>query len=268
MKEFKGKAISNPSGAAGEYSYWGANFFNGCSNDCHYCYLKRYPMQQYWSTTPYIKKGLGGNPETAIDIFKKELTKHISQLKRHGLFFSFGTDPAIKATWSLTKQAIDICVESEIHVKVLTKTVDYITELLNEPEKYNKWVELGHTITFDDGKEPNASSNILRVANMKKFHDAGFKTFASVEPIIQIPYSLHGIKQIVEFCDHLKIGIESNRRYNKTQLTEFFHIVNNIVKKQPSKTTVYWKDSLLNMIDISRSELPQFCVERDYKTFK
>lgn len=38
---FNGKAIYNPSGAAGEYSYWACNFFKGCSNMCEYCYLKK-----------------------------------------------------------------------------------------------------------------------------------------------------------------------------------------------------------------------------------
>ncbi|KAA6320448.1 hypothetical protein EZS27_029784 [termite gut metagenome] len=38
-KPFNGKAIYNPSGKAGEYSYWACNFYNGCSNGCTYCYL-------------------------------------------------------------------------------------------------------------------------------------------------------------------------------------------------------------------------------------
>ncbi len=38
---FKGKAIYNPSGKAGEYSYWACNFYVGCSNGCAYCYLKK-----------------------------------------------------------------------------------------------------------------------------------------------------------------------------------------------------------------------------------
>ena len=41
MKTFKGKAIYNPSGKAGEYSYWACNFYVGCSNGCEYCYCKK-----------------------------------------------------------------------------------------------------------------------------------------------------------------------------------------------------------------------------------
>ena len=41
MKEFNGLVIYNPSGRAGEYSYWAANFYVGCSNGCTYCYLKK-----------------------------------------------------------------------------------------------------------------------------------------------------------------------------------------------------------------------------------
>lgn len=40
-KQFNGKAIYNPSGKAGEYSYWACNFYVGCSNMCEYCYCKK-----------------------------------------------------------------------------------------------------------------------------------------------------------------------------------------------------------------------------------
>lgn len=35
------KAIYQPKGAAREYSAWACNLYNGCSNQCDYCYCKR-----------------------------------------------------------------------------------------------------------------------------------------------------------------------------------------------------------------------------------
>lgn len=45
---FNGKAIYNPSGKAGEYSYWACNFYVGCSNMCEYCYCKKGFSAMLW----------------------------------------------------------------------------------------------------------------------------------------------------------------------------------------------------------------------------
>ncbi|MCL2434964.1 MAG: hypothetical protein FWD09_02345 [Lentimicrobiaceae bacterium] len=68
MKKFKGKAIYNPSGKAGEYSYWACNFYTGCSNGCQYCYCKRGVMAHTWSDTPKLKACFK-NKAHALEVF-------------------------------------------------------------------------------------------------------------------------------------------------------------------------------------------------------
>lgn len=47
----------------------------------------------------------------AKEVFKKELQQNLEDLQKHGLFFSFTTDPMLPETIELTKEAIAICVQ-------------------------------------------------------------------------------------------------------------------------------------------------------------
>ena len=74
-KNFKGKAISNPSGKAGEYSYWACNFYVGCSNDCSYCYCKKGVLGSVMGANVATLKKCFKDEEHALQVFEKELTK-------------------------------------------------------------------------------------------------------------------------------------------------------------------------------------------------
>ena len=103
MKTFKGKAIYNPSGKAGEYSQWACNFYVGCSNNCTYCYCKKGILAgAMGQNKPQLKKCFKDETH-AIEIFKKEVESNLSELQKHGLFFSFTTDPMLPETIELTK---------------------------------------------------------------------------------------------------------------------------------------------------------------------
>lgn len=64
--------------------------------------------------------------QNAIDIFRKELFENLAELHISGLFFSFTTDPLLPETMGLTAQAVKICVENGVNVKLLTKRADFI----------------------------------------------------------------------------------------------------------------------------------------------
>jgi DNA repair photolyase len=57
-------------------------------------------------------------------------------------------------------------------------------------EKYKRLVAVGWTLTGVDSAEPNASPNAERIEAMRKLHEAGFKVWASIEPIIDFDSSL------------------------------------------------------------------------------
>jgi hypothetical protein len=124
-----------------------------------------------------------------------------------------------------------------------------------------KYVAFGWTLTGMDDKEPNASTNAERIEAMKKLHNAGFRCWASIEPIIDIESSMRMIEQTYKFCDHYKIGLESGKKYDRYKLQEF------VFYSCVTDRHIYFKDSLLSAAGISREDLPNNCVNRDYNMF-
>jgi DNA repair photolyase len=266
MKTINGKAIYEPAGKAGEYARYACNFYLGCSNGCTYCYNK----------TGRFKNTMGGGEPTlkkcfqsedqALEIFEKELNANLPELQKHGLFFSFTTDPLLPETKCLTYGATAICIRNNVNVKWLTKRADFVFPMLNLNPKcrlddYAKRVAIGFTLTGRDDLEPGASPNAERIEAMKKLHDAGFKTFASIEPVINTFSSADMILQTMEFCDLYKAGILSGKEYGI--LLKMF--VESLFKKENNK--FYLKDSLLQRAGISREDLPANCVDKDYNIF-
>ena len=114
-----GKAIYQPKGKAAEFSKYAANFYNGCTADCKYCYCKTGPMSKLWSTTPTLKKTLVAEL-TAYEIFRKEAVKNLETLRQHGLLFNFNSDPFLRETIDLNVRAMDLCQHLDIPVKAST----------------------------------------------------------------------------------------------------------------------------------------------------
>lgn len=274
-KNFKGKAIYNPSGKAGEYSYWACNFYNGCSNDCQYCYCKRGVMSHVWSNKPQLKKCFKDERD-ALTIFEKELKQNVEEIRKHGLFFSFTTDPMLPETMNLTIQAIDVCMKHDVPVKVLTK-MDFTDESRKSTmmqhffpfmikEEYKKKIAFFFTLTGHDELEPGASSNGERIAAMKILHNSGFRTGASIEPIIDLPHSINCIERTLGFCDLYKIGLLSGAKssFSEEELEQFVGRV--CYKVSASGAKVYWKDSVKSFL--VRDIVSAATVGRDYNMFK
>lgn len=276
MKNYKGKAIYNPSGKAGEYSYWACNFVVGCSNGCTYCYLKKgRGASILGGDKPELKKCFK-NENDALEIFKKEVLANKEPLQEHGLFFSFTTDPLFEEFENLTWSAIMFCNENNIPVKILTKLAGWVEDYIywldssnsdNADREWRKLIAIGFTLTGHDELEPNASTNVERINAMAKLHNAGFKTFASIEPIVDLDSSWQMIVESFTYCDLFKIGIMSGMEYNKKQLINFITGTNELLSDL-LKTPIYWKDSLLKQAGILREQLPENCVNRDYNLFK
>lgn len=280
----KGKAIYNPSGKAGEYSYWACNFYVGCSNSCTYCYCKKGILAgAIGQDKPQLKKCFR-DEDHALEVFEKELFGNSEELREHGLFFSFTTDPMLPETMQLTFNAAGIAVNNNVPVKILTKCADWVDDLLHWLENSNsdnaergwwrKMYAFGFTLTGHDELEPGASTNQERIEVMKKLHDAGFRTWASIEPIIDFESSLRMVYATSGFCDLYKIGLMSGAKYNADDLWRFINEVQNILENQNGvlasgdEIKIYFKDSLLKQAGISRANLPDNCVGRDYNIFK
>ncbi|QIK58835.1 hypothetical protein G7050_02850 [Dysgonomonas sp. HDW5A] len=266
MEEFKGKTIYNPSGKAGEYSYWACNFYVGCSVGCEYCYLRKgRGAKILGGDTPKLKSCFKSEAH-ALEVFVKEAKQNITELQRHGLFFSFTTDPMLKETLGLTNGATGFCTHNQIPVKILTKCTEWVDEFLSDgniaSSYLRKYYAFGFTLTGHDELEPNASTNAERINAMKKLYDAGFKTFASIEPIVDIESSAKMIKETYGYCDLYKIGLMSGQKYAWQNLRSLM-----LMCYRHIEAKFYFKDSFLKQAGIERSNLPNNCVNRDYNLF-
>lgn len=259
-----GKALYTPKGAAREYAAVGCNFYTGCPHNCSYCYLKRGVLsKQLGGTEVRLKKCF--NDEThAKEVLVKELDANLDYLKKVGIFLSFTTDPLIKETRSMTSIAITEALIRDIPVMLLTKDATFIFDECD----FMAWMDainiihrdkvaFGFTLTGCDDMEPGASTNEERIEAMKLMSIKGFKTWASIEPIIDFNSSLFVIEKSIRWCDHYKIGLRSGvgkDYYDLDELTEFVCDVNHeieVAKRDYARSpTVYWKESVKKVCKI------------------
>jgi len=241
---FDGKAIYNPKGKAGEYAPWACNFYTGCSNDCEYCYCKRGFLSHVWDDVPHLKKCFK-DERKALEIFEKELVANLEALKATSLFFTFSSDPFLPGVKSTYWAAAACALSHGVRVQFLTKRADFVNDhFLIRNAIWKTHLAFGFTLTGSDDKEPGASTNQERIEAMRILHERGFKTFASIEPIVDFDSSLRMIKETIGFCDLYKIGLMSGVKkdyYDPKKGKEFFLDVTS--KAVDKDLKIYWKES-------------------------
>lgn len=274
------KAIYMPKGKAGEYAKYACNFYVGCSNDCSYCYCKRGLLGHAMGAPVATLKKCFKDEIDAFEVFRKEVKANLEALRKHGLFFTFTSDPMLDNTRQLTINAVGHAVSFGIPCKILTKRADFIDYLPGEwffNEWYKSRIAFGFTLTGIDELEPGASTNAERIAAMKRLHIAGFRTFASIEPIIILNESGEMITKALGHCDLFKIGLLSGKKnYTRKEVLNFVNNINQIIREHNSYNgvyvNVYWKDSVPEFLGMSRDEFPEVtmyahCVDADYNIF-
>ncbi len=247
-----GKALYTPKGAAREYAAVGCNFYTGCPHNCDYCYLKRgAPSKQLGGTEVQLKKCFK-DVAHAKAILEKELDANLDYLKKVGIFLSFTTDPLIKETRELTSIAITEALMRDIPVMLLTKDATFVKDECD----FMAWMDainiihrdkvaFGFTLTGRDDMEPGASSNLERIQAMYAMSKRGFKTWASIEPIIDFTSSLEMIRMTTGFCNHYKIGLRSGVKrdyYDDDKLMSFLWELGELKKNH--FMSFYLKDSI------------------------
>lgn len=197
--------IYEPKGRAREYSPLALNYYSGCDHGCKYCYvpgmMKKF--RDYYHSSVTIQK----------DAIKK-LRKQTPKFKKcKQVLLSFTGDPYCNANIELdiTRQVLEILLENEIPVSVLTKGG---TSCLRDIELFKKFkgnIQIGATLTFNNNYdslkwEPGATNPANRLAALSHLHRHGIKTWASFEPVIDIKQSLNMIAKSWGFIDKYKIG--------------------------------------------------------------
>ena len=271
----KWKAIYEPAGKAGEYAKYACNFYVGCSNDCDYCYCKRGVLGHAMGKPQATLKKCFANKEQALRIFQKELRENLNELQQHGLFFTFSSDPMLPETQELTIKAVDYAITFGVPCKILTKRADFgIPQSWIRHNHLKCLIAFGFTLTGCDELEKGASTNEERINTMRNLHKLGFKTFASIEPIIDCDKSLQMIRKTLGDCDLYKIGLLSGGcSYSRDEVANFVRSVNgDMLELNTVKTTmVYWKDSVIDYLNTNRNDIRftyNHCVNADYNIFK
>lgn len=265
---FKGcKCLYTPKGAAREYGRVGCNFYRGCPYQCAYCYNRKgitsgimgvdhAVLESCFVNRPKRYSDLSAE-DYAYMLFRREVDSFLDYLKDTGIFFSFSTDPMCSDAIGLTMSAMLYATGRGIPVKLLTKNAGFScidrTVFKTLPDEQRRLIAIGYTLTGRDDQEPHASGNEDRIRMMAQFHEWGYKTFASIEPIVDFASSYRMIKETAGFCDQYLIGLMSKRGkeyppYDRKECIGFIKKVMALAGKQPEPFKVYWKDSISDFV--------------------
>jgi len=290
------KILSRPKGNAEEYGRWSVNPYIGCCHGCLYCYLKKGPSGAYLGQDkPVLKKGVV-NEEHAYHLAMAEIIANRDEIIRDcGLFMTFTSDPCAPETRRLFFRIASDTIHQFVPVVILTKNADFfqyptgkamvydtkhLMSLPNEERErilisglpfctylgeehqhlVKPLVAFGWTLTGHDELEPNASTNAERIAAMNRMSDEQYKTWASIEPVIDFPSSLDMIYQALNAgCEHFKIGLLTNNtrvvrkdfqigehQFKAYDFKDCLHFIDDVMRMTDGKATVYWKQSVVD----------------------
>lgn len=235
--------IYEPAGKAREYSPLALNIYKGCDHGCSYCYV------------PNIFKRWGNYDHTQVlekEGFLDELRKEAK--KKRGLkdqvLLSFTGDPYCQADveMKITRTVLEILLENEIPVAILTKGGSRCLRDIDLFNKFNGHIKIGATLTFDNQlqsleKETGAATPEDRIQALRTLHENGIETWVSFEPVI-IPAQTLNLMELTSFIDHCKIGkLNHFGTYEKSiDWTRFLDDSVNLMRK--TDQTFYIKDDL------------------------
>lgn len=266
MKQYTPQTIYEAEGPASEYSKYGCNFYNGCSAKCSYCYNRQGKRAEILGgDSPILKKTLY-DEDSAIYFLADDIEDNLAELQEHGFLLNFVSDPFLPETKDLNIRAIYQAQAYDVPVKTLTKQTAWVDEFLQFDDIDKNLIACGFTLTGHDEMEQGASPNAKRIIAMKRLKDSGFKTFASIEPIIKFPSSLDMIAKSVNFCDLYLIGLQRFKSYSREVIEKFVFDVRDIVKPHQN-VKVYFKDSINKIFPI-RNIIHSQLVSQDYNIFR
>ncbi|GAB6008291.1 radical SAM family protein [Dysgonomonas reticulitermitis] len=252
---------------AAEYSKYACNFYNGCSARCTYCFNRHGKRAEVLGRDYPILKKMLIDEDNAIYFLEDDIEDNLGELQKHGFLLNFVSDPFLPETTELNLRAIHLAQSYFVPVKILTKQADWVDSFLKLKGINKKLIACGFTLTGHDELEPGAATNEQRIIAMRKLKNAGFMTFASIEPIITFPKSLEMIEKTIGSCDLYMIGLQRFKTYPKEDVERFIFDVRDLVKPHQN-IKIYFKDSINDVYPIREKGKHSQLVDRDYNIFK
>lgn len=213
------KIIYEPKGRAKEYGDLALNIYNFCSFGCIYCFapLMLKKDREKYHKIPVLRNNLLEKVER--DCQQNDLTGRVVHL-------CFTCDPYqdIDIGLQFTRDVIQIFKKYNVNFQVLTKGG---TRAVRDFDLYKSGDSFGTTLTMFTPErskewEPNAPDYADRLEAIKTAHEAGIKTWVSLEPVIFPEETLKIIKDTAPYVDLYKVGtLNYNDRKNEIDWADF-----------------------------------------------
>ena len=214
MEKIKRKTMLYKTGV--EYGDYTINHVQGCAHGCKFPCYAMMMAKRFGTAKTYEEWCVPKLAENALEILDKEIPKLKDKIESVQLCFS--TDPFMYGYDEVSRMSIEIIKKlngAGIKCTALTKGILPIELAQLSPEN-----EYGITlVSLDEGfrkeMEPNTVPYRERIAALRALHDAGCKTWVSIEPYPTpnfIEQDLNEILEAVGFCDKIIFG---RLNYNK-----------------------------------------------------
>jgi DNA repair photolyase len=179
----------------GEWAHFSMSCFQGCDNNCSYC----------WAQADKIRKAKSKEDKKKItsenrqDPTQRDWDKVVSALKAGQRKLPVGSSVMFPGTHDITPKTIDYCLrtlklileaDAKHEVLIVSKPwPECITRLCTELDGYKDRILFRFTIGSADDKvlkfwEPDAPTFRERLAALKHAFDMGFQTSVSMEPLL------------------------------------------------------------------------------------
>lgn len=199
-----------------EYGDYTINHIQGCSHGCKYPCYAMMNAKRFGQVKTYEEWCEPKLVENTLELLNYEIPKLKNQIKSVQLCFT--TDPFMYGypeVAEMSIKAISLLNNNGIKCTALTKGV-----LPIELATLSKENEYGITLVslnenFRKEIEPNAAPYIERIAALQALHNAGCKTWVSIEPYPTpnfIEQDINDILEVVSFVDKIIFG---RLHYNK-----------------------------------------------------
>lgn len=213
-----------------EYGDYTMNHVQGCSHGCRfpcYAFLLKKRFGQFKDYEQWLEPYLVSN---TLDLLDREIPKLHDKIQSVHLCFS--TDPFMKGYPEISVMsvaAIRKLNQAGIRCTTLTKGILPLELAQLSPENEHGITLVSLSETYRKKMEPGAASYADRLAALRALHDAGCKTWVSIEPYPTpnlIEQNLQEILEAIGFVDKVIFG-KTNYCKEVTAYTQHKEFYNN-----------------------------------------
>lgn len=196
-----------------EYADFCINHVEGCSHGCRFPCYAMLMAKRFGKISSYDEWCKPKLVENAIEILDKEIPRYQAEINFVHLCFT--TDPFMYGypeVGEMTLKIIQKLNENRIKSTVLTKGI--YSKDLKDKTKYGEDNEYGITLVSIDNHfkkkfEPFSAPYSARIKSLRYLHDAGLKTWVSIEPYPTpnlVEQNLFEVLDVISFVDHIIFG--------------------------------------------------------------